>query len=164
MAYESTTVDVPKSQADIRKVLRSAGADRITFAEQITGPTKSAGVEFLHLGLLVRVVCPLAEPDGKAVAAKADRSRSKSRDEVFDEMVEQEARRIWRVLHWGLKARMESVAEGLETFEQAFLPHLVDPSTNRTLWDTVRGSIEGGALQQADGNGLGSMLALGSGR
>jgi hypothetical protein len=163
MAYETTTVTVSRSQEQVRAVLRQAGADRIMFGEVLTGPDKSAGVEFVHLGLFVRVVCPLKPPDPDVVAAKARRAQTRSRDQIADDLLEQEAKRVWRVLHWGIKARMESVAEGLETFEQAFLPHLVDPSTNRTIWESVRPAIEGGALQADGGKGLGSGLALGAG-
>lgn len=48
----------------------------------------------------------------------------------------------------------------METFEQAFLSHLVDPSTNVTLWEAVRVPIEGGAFQL----GGAGMRALGPGR
>jgi hypothetical protein len=47
-------------------------------------------------------------------------------------MREQEARRIWRVMAWNLKARLISVEEGVETFAEAFLAHLVTrPPTAR---------------------------------
>lgn len=156
MAYEKTEVTVSRSQEQIRTVLRRSGADRITFGEVLTGEHKSAGVEFVHLGLKVRVLCPLKEPPARTVTEKANRSRSKTRDDVLDEMLEQEAKRVWRVLHWGIKARMESVAEELETFEQAFLPHIVDPRTGQTLWTMMQPTIEAGALQVESGEGFGS--------
>jgi hypothetical protein len=161
MAYETTTVDVPKSQSAIRNQLLKAGADRVAFAEQLTGPDQSAGVEFLHRGLLVRVVCPIPTAPGKWLDDKVMKQRSGTKDRVdfARDWTAQESKRIWRVLHWSIKARMEAVDEGLETFEQAFLPHLVDPSTNRTLWDHLRPGIEGGAMCE----GGGGLLAIEAG-
>jgi predicted DNA-binding protein (UPF0278 family) len=78
------------------------------------------------------------------VGSKYRRARSRSRDEIRDQLYEQEERRIWRVLAWNLKARMVAVDEGLETFEEAFLPHLLDPRTNRTIYEHLaeEGHIE----------------------
>jgi hypothetical protein len=62
-------------------------------------------------------------------------------------MVEQEAKRIWRVLAWNLKARLEAVEEGVETFEEAFLAHLLDERTGETVYEQLvrTGTVELGA-------------------
>jgi hypothetical protein len=101
---------------------------------------------------------PMNPPDERWLRGKLQRARSKSRDDFVAEHYEQEERRIWRVLYWSIKARMEAVEEGVETFQQAFLAHLVDPSTNRTLWEQVRSSVEAGALQ-VGGPGLPALTA-----
>ena len=36
---------------------------------------------------------------------------------------------------WNLKARMVAVEENVETFEQAFLAHLLDPRSGRTIYE-----------------------------
>ena len=38
---------------------------------------------------------------------------------------------------WNLKARMVAVEEEVETFEQAFLPHLLNPQTGRTIYEQL---------------------------
>lgn len=164
MAYESTDVSVSRSQEQIRGVLRKHGAARIAFGEGFEdeghdGEVGHAAVEFVHVDVLVRVYAPLRAPSKKVIDDKVHRSRSKDRATIFSEAIEQEAKRIWRVLHWTIKARMEAVAEGLETFEQAFLPHIVDPVSGQTLWERIQPIIESGALK-IGGSGL---RALGAG-
>ena len=53
-------------------------------------------------------------------------------------------------MHWNLKARLEAVEEDVETFEQAFLSHLVNPGTNLTVWEeiTETGKITFSGLKQ----------------
>lgn len=162
MAYETTTVSVSSSQEHIRKVLRGHGAVRTAFGESFEDIDDQAGhaaVEFVHCDTLVRVYAPLRRPPAKLVSDKVNRSRTKDRDAIVEELVEQEAKRIWRVLHWTIKARMEAVAEGLETFEQAFLPHIVDPASDQTLWERIKPVIDAGAMRLG-GAGL---RALGAG-
>lgn len=163
MAYETTTVSVSSSQEHIRKVLRAHGAVRTAFGESyedIDDDTAGhAAVEFVHQDTLVRVFAPLRRPTAKVIADKVNRSRTKDRATIEADLAEQEAKRIWRVLHWTIKARMEAVEEGLETFEQAFLPHIVDPASGQTLWERIQPVIETGALRLG-GPGL---RALGAG-
>lgn len=73
--------------------------------------------------LVTRAVAP---PELQAVA-----------DTLELEAREQEARRIWRVLAWNLKARLEAVEEGVETFEEAFLAHLLDETTGETVFEQL---------------------------
>ena len=141
-SYESTTVPVAKSQAELRGLLQKFGAQQFTFGEG----RDWAGVEFLHADHLVRVRCPLRPPTDSAVQAQMKASH-RSIAESTTALLDREAMRVWRVLVWSVKARLVSVEEGLESFEQAFLSHLVDPSSGRTLWEAVREPIEGGALQ-----------------
>jgi hypothetical protein len=145
MAYETTTVPVERSQGEIRGLLAKHGADRFAFGEE----TDEVGVPwavmtFSHAGMVVRIRVPHKPIDADAVTNKARRARSKSAAEIAFDMREQEARRIWRVMAWNLKARLVSVEEGVETFAEAFLAHLVDPATNRTVYDHLSdtGSID----------------------
>lgn len=136
MAYEGTTVDVAKSQAEIRTLLVKHGAARFAFGEESDDAgVRWAAVTFSHAGLVVRIRVPHKPLDERALRGKVQRARSKSADAIRAEMDEQEARRIWRVMAWNMKARLVSVEEGVETFAEAFLAHLVDPVTNRTVYD-----------------------------
>lgn len=154
MAYENTSVNVEKSQAEIRELLKDHGAERFTFGEStdLQG-VRWAGVEFQHGGHLVRIVAPLKPADEKWLRGKVQRARSRTRADFEREHYDQEERRIWRVLRWTLKSRMVAIDEGVETFEQAFLAHLVDPASDRTLWQAMKPTVEAGALK-IGGRGL----------
>jgi hypothetical protein len=138
MAYETTTVPVERSQGEIRKLLIKAQIGQLAFGEDRdeTGQ-RWAAVTFRHTVYAVRIRVPLKVVDERAVGAKYVRARSKSRDEVRDLLYEQQERRIWRVMAWNLKARMVAVEEEIETFEQAFLPHLLNPDTGRTIYEQL---------------------------
>ena len=151
MAYESTNVAVEKSQGNIRKLLSQFGASEFQFGEGTgTSDEKWAGVSFRHGGHTVMMQAPLKTPsesEYKVLKAKAERAHSRTYQEIEDEHMEQEHRRIWRVLYWSLKARMVAVEEGVEEFEQAFLAHLVDPRTGITIWQHVQPAIEQGQFR-----------------
>ena len=51
---------------------------------------------------------------------------------------------------------MIAVEENVETFEQAFLAHLVNPATGRTLWQHIAPAIEEGAFRLG-GSGLAAL-------
>lgn len=149
--YGSTTVPVSKSQEELRGLLRKFGADQFTLGEG----RDFAGVEFLHDDVLVRMRCPVVSDE----AAIERDTRHVGRAEKEATASERERARVWRVLVWTVKARLVAVEEGIETFEQAFLAHLVNPSTGRTIWQDVGPEIELGGLRL----GSGGIPALGRG-
>lgn len=160
MAYETTSVSVDKSQAEIRKLLIDYGAARFLFGEEERDGVRWAGIEFGHDGNVVRMSVPLKTPDEKPLKAKAQRAVSRTYAQILNEAYEQEAKRVWRVLYWSLKSRMVAVDEQLETFEQAFLAHLVDPASGMTVWQALSPTFHAGAFKSG---GLG-LLALDSGQ
>lgn len=151
MSYESTSVPVERSQGAIRVLLAKFGAQRFAFGEEVDEDGRAwAALSFAHHGLAVRIKVPHKLPDEAGIAKKMQRARSKSAADLRFEMGEQEGKRIWRVMHWNLKARLEAVEEDVETFEQAFLSHLVNPGTNLTVWEeiTETGKITFSGLKQ----------------
>ena len=159
MAYETTAVPVEKSQGEIRKLLYQHHAANFSFTETSHEGQQWAAIDFVLHDQRVRVRVPLKRPNQGAIRAKAQRARTKTYDDIERELIEQEAKRIWRVMFHTLKARLVSVEEGVETFEEAFLSHLVDPVTGMTMWEAVKGAVENGALK-AGGPGLMSMPIL----
>lgn len=147
MAYESTEVPVERSQGEIRKLLFGYGAANFSFGEALLDGIPWAVVEFIHADQRVRMKVPHKRISEAWVREKVRRAQTKTEAQIRREASEQEARRIWRVLFHGLKARLVSVEEGVETFEEAFLAHLVDPATGRTLWEQAKGLVESGALR-----------------
>lgn len=164
MAYETTDVAVEKSQGEIRKLLFAHGAANFSFGEGLVDGVSWAIVEFVHHDQRVRIRVPHKVINQRLLADKIRRAQSRTPDQIKRDLVEQEARRIWRVLFHGLKARLVSVEESVETFEEAFLAHLVDPASDRTLWEQAQGLIESGALKVGGaGMSLGLPAANGNG-
>lgn len=130
-AYATTDVPVSRSQDEIRRVLRAHGADGFSFGEATRNGVRHAGVEFQHRGLRVAMLVPIRVPSAKEVDEIERRAKKKRGWLVPEEWAE---RRVWRVIAWGLRARLVGVEEGVETFEQAFLPHIVNPATGRTIY------------------------------
>jgi hypothetical protein len=139
MAYETTTVAVEKSQGEIRGLLAKHKAQRFAFGEESGDDGRQwAAVTFSHGGFTVRMRVPHKALDRRKVSDKANRATRRTFSDVEAEMAEQEAKRIWRVMAWNLKARLVAVEEELETFEEAFLAHLIDPSTGETIYEQLR--------------------------
>jgi hypothetical protein len=138
MAYESTTVPVERSQGEIRKLLSAHQAAQFAFGEETDlAGVRWAAVSFAHDGYAVRARVPHKPVDQRVVNARASKARTRTAAEIEHELGEQEARRIWRVMAWNLKARLVAVDENVETFAEAFLAHLIDPQTGQTVFDTL---------------------------
>lgn len=118
--YEKTAVPVGRTQEAIRKMLVGFGVERVAFGEEF-GERASIGVEFVNDDTLVRVTCVVDDGD--------------------------DPRRVWRVVYWSLKSRFEAIDAGLEVFEQAFLAHVVDPATNRTIFERLRDHFSAGGFK-----------------
>jgi hypothetical protein len=147
-AYSSTRVPTSKSQDELRGLLRKFGAERFTFGEG-TDPATAlswAGVEFVHADVLVRLRAFL-RPASPAAVDELARAQKVAKSKAADQFHEREGDRVWRVLVWTVKARLVAVDEGLESFEQAFLAHLVDPATGRTVFEQIKPAIDAGRLE-----------------
>lgn len=118
--YEDTAVPVERSQAQLRKLLQKFGATGFGFGQDAANGTTRALVQFSHKGLAVRMRAPF------------DRNRI-GRSGGF----EREERRVWRILVHNVKARMVAVDAGLETLEEAFLAHVVNPGTGATIYEEL---------------------------
>jgi hypothetical protein len=134
--YEATTVPIEKSQAMIRKLLAERRASRIEFGEMEQDGVRWAAVGFAIAGRAVRMRVP-HKAVADAVVWKKKRRSPRPLDVLRAELEDQEGRRIWRVLAWNLKARLEAVDENVETFEEAFLAHLLDERTGETIYEQL---------------------------
>ena len=133
-------------------MLQRYGATQFTFGEGIVEGRTLVGVEFATAHHTVRLRVALKQPDEKSVTAKARRARTKTLGEIRAEADEQEAKRVWRVIAHNLKARMVAVEEGVESFEEAFLAHIVTPGGDtiyERLATTGRLELEGPLLLEA---------------
>lgn len=145
MAYETTTVPVERSQGEIRKLLTDYGASRFAFGEETDGAgVRWAVISFTHTSHTVRMRVPHKPIDEVPLRKKAQRARTQTLDDFLAAAIEQEAKRIWRVIAWNLKARLVAVEEGVETFVEAFLAHLLNQQTGRTVYEEL---VEDGRVE-----------------
>lgn len=110
-----TTVPVAKSRGDLETLLRRAKATRILTMDEIDHAL---------------VMCTMGGPRllRFKIPIKLDAS-------------DQVRRSKWRALYLVIRAKLESIAAGIETEEEAWLAHVVMPNGS-TLNDWVRPAIE----------------------
>jgi hypothetical protein len=133
MAYaENTTVPVEKSLTEISTLIKKAGGARIAQMED----TDALAVQFFlsERMLRFRVPIPTAETlprhnDGNNRYIEVPLS---TRQKKADAIRRQRARALLLVI----KAKLESVESGVESFDEAFLPNIV-MSDGKTVWDRV---------------------------
>ncbi len=104
MPYANRTrVPIDKTKTEIERTLTRYGADRFAYFVEST----KAIIMFEAHGRRLRFDLPL--PDGKG------------------DRVDQARKQRWRALLLAIKAKLESVASKIETFDEAFLSHVVLP-------------------------------------
>jgi hypothetical protein len=104
MAYaEKTKVPVDQTRSDIEKTLARYGASRFAFMSE----SGRAVIMFEAGGRRIRFTLPLPKGDS--------------------DKEQQQRRHKWRALLLCIKAKLESVQSKIETFEEAFLAHVVMP-------------------------------------
>lgn len=114
---ERTSVPVSKTRAEIEQLLAKSKASMY-----IVGTDHEKGearVQFKAHERIIRFVMRLPDPKKMSGAR-----------------VEQEERRVWRALLLVIKAKLESVASGIETFDSAFLAQIVMPN-DATVMSTM---------------------------
>jgi hypothetical protein len=116
--YAATTrVPVDRSRAEVQRVLRRYGATRIAEA----WAPGAAAVQFEIGGLVARIEVPMPT----SIQIAADLRRKRPTDAALRRAVTQAERQRWRAFVLLLKAKLESVALGVVTFEREFMPHLM---------------------------------------
>jgi hypothetical protein len=132
---EGTTTPPEKSQQEIASTLRRYGASSYATAWEGTRAMIAFGAHERH----VRMVLILPELGDREIRmTPAGRSRDPRAQKVA---LDAEIRRRWRALALGVKAKLEAVETGIETFEEAFMAHIVLPD-GTTVAEHVRPVIE----------------------
>ena len=136
---ETTTVPVEKSRAEIETMVHRYGASQF-----FSGYDKSAAViGFRCQDRTVKFILHMPDPTDKRFTEKRDGRSTVPKKMTPDQSrqaYEQERRRLWRALALSIKAKLEAVESGIETFEQAFLAHVVLPN-GETVFQAVTPEI-----------------------
>ena len=141
-----TSVAVERSQADIRSLLVGYIAEGYRIEERREPSGQEWGVvEWGYAGQRVRFEVPVEQPNQAAIEQVARRARTRKREEIEEDEREGLRRETWRSLAQSIGARMRAVGSGVETFEEAFLAHLLTPS-GQQLYVQLAGGPQGSQL------------------
>lgn len=146
MAYAATTnVSVEKTEAEIKQLIRRYGAT--SFASFESGTHAMIAFEMNSR----RIVFKLPLPDREADEFKRTPTKRqlRSADQIMAAW-DQACRSRWRALFLCIKAKLESVESGIETFEDAFLAHIQMPdghSVSEHVRPRIAAAYETGTMQ-----------------
>lgn len=115
----TTSVDVDKSQGEIKRTVMKYGADRFGVMEDREG----GYVMFEYQGLMIQMKVPL--PDRNDFK-KTEQGRSRA-SSVIDKEYDQALRQRWRALLLAIKAKLESVELGISSIEEEFMAFIKMP-------------------------------------
>lgn len=132
---EKTTVSSSASRIDIDDVLTRHGADRVAVITE----SGRAGVMFEMRGRRIRFELRLPDRRDPQFTHTPSKGLRRS-DGAAAEAYEQAVRQSWRALYLVIRARLEAIEAGIETFEEAFLAHVVLPS-GETVGDLTAPAI-----------------------
>ncbi|MBB3144882.1 hypothetical protein FHS21_001283 [Phyllobacterium trifolii] len=149
MAYaKDTTVPVAKTEGEIKAIIRKYGASSFASFES----ADQAVIAFEKDGRRIVLKMPLPDKQSRAFthATFGVRGVQRRSPESQGKAWEQACRSRWRALFLCIKAKLESVEAGIETFEDAFLAHVQMPD-GQTVSEHVRPRIatayETGSMQ-----------------
>lgn len=148
---KDTNVSPEQTLMDIRKVLTRYKASGFGIVEDTT----RVGVTFDMEGRRVRFVVPLPSREDKAYRYTSS-GRHGVRGSFSEQKYEQGIKQRWRALLLTIKAKLESVESQIETFEEAFMAHLVLPD-GRTMGEVavpqIKIAYQTGAMPPLLGSG-----------
>lgn len=151
---EKTKVSVEKTRAEIESILARYGASHFGY---MNGPDKSV-IEFRAQNRRVRFILPLPDINSREFKfmRRARQSYDTRRSDTGQhEAWEQACRQRWRALRIAIMAKLEAVQCGISQFEEEFLAYVVDPTTNRTVYECLAEQ-----LQVSYSTGGGQLLSL----
>lgn len=129
MTYAAkTSVAVEKTRGEIEKLVTKHKATRFASGWE----ANAANVMFDMRDRRVRFTLPLPKDSDFRHRPNGSRRNTLARIETLHA---QALRSKWRALFLVIKAKLEGVEAGVETFEAAFLAHIVVPGTGETVGD-----------------------------
>lgn len=119
-----TTVDVARTRAELERLVLSEGASRFTTSSDEDRGVAMVAFRLHNHSLLFELKLP--KRDAQAFHTYKLGSVTKRREPAAAfKLWEQACRAQWRALFLAVKAKLVSVAAGVETFEDAFLSAIV---------------------------------------
>ena len=123
-SYASQTlVSAEKSRNEIEHTLRRFGADQFMYGWE----DSRAVIQFRAQNRLIRVVLELPDKDDPRFTMTPAGRKQRTPDAMLKAW-EQATRSTWTSMALVIKAKLVAVDDGIVTFEQEFLAHIVLPS------------------------------------
>lgn len=119
---EKTSVSLDQSLAEIRRTITRYGASKFGYIQEEDAVT----IAFEMRDRRIRFVLPLPNPNSKEFTHTPSRGLQREPEQALA-AYEQAVKQKFRALALAVKAKLESVDAGIETFEEAFLAHIVMP-------------------------------------
>lgn len=130
MAYEGTAVPVSRSQEGIRKLVMARHGGKIAFISDPPREGFQAEVQIDGVPYQVRILGECQQPP--LMKNRMYKGRVTAQEETTDkfrrDFLENEERRIWRVLFYHLKSVFEAADSGVMEFRELMLPYIVTKS------------------------------------
>lgn len=118
MAYESTEVAVSKSQDAIRKLVYAHKGTGLMLVSKPPAEGFEAFIELEKVPYHIRIMATCKDQ-------KRDRNGYLRNAGGLVKAIEQEERRVWRVLYWHLKAMFEAADSGVIDLRNIIMPYVV---------------------------------------
>lgn len=115
-----TQVSPDRSRAEIERTLMRYGATGFVYGWD--GNIAMIGFRYGQWHVRFRLPLPISEDVERTPKGR------KRRGSALPAVLEQEKRRRWRSLSLAVKAKLDTVATGITTFETEFLPYIVLPN------------------------------------
>lgn len=135
MAYETTEVAVSKSQEEIRKLIYAHKGTGVMLISRPPAEGFEAFVEIEKTPYHVRIMATTK------TVSKQDKNWRVRSQSMMDTLIEQENRRVWRVLYWHLKAMFEAADAGVIDVRNIIMPYVV-LRDGLTLADHIRPKMQ----------------------
>jgi hypothetical protein len=138
--YQDTSVPVARSQEQIRRLLKEAGAEGVQFTEEWTTPPA------FYVRFLWRMAPPDSDAPGVVQAVKIKVSPlGEEHGGVWKDNAQRE-RQAWRGMAHYLEGTIKAATFGLIRFEDIFLSFMELEPMGRTLGEAVIPQLEHGRL------------------
>jgi hypothetical protein len=151
---QATTVPVHRSRAEIEGLLVKHKASQYLTAHD--SERGQAVVQFKIQNRIVRFVVKL--PLLTDYAKRRDRRGLILGDAQKEALRAQDERQRWRALLLVIKAKLECVENGIATFEEEFLAHIVlpdDTTVGQVILPRIQAAYDGGKLLLTEGSNRG---------
>lgn len=119
----NTTVASEQSRVEIERTLQRYGASRFGYMWE----NNASVIVFEMMDRRIKFTLPLPDKSDPKYG-KTPTGRIKRNADSIQLAWEQDCRSRWRALLLCIKAKLESVESQIESFEEAFLPHIVLPN------------------------------------